>query len=327
MDSVRYTARNFYANNRNAIGNFIYILAFLLLLYLVYVYLLADPGLERYVVKIPMTNLVYGLKGNASSAALPVAGDGAGNNESSKTRFCINYDDTAKDPVRNPRLRILEGGDFTFSWWMYINAWNNAKTNVIKPVICISDPNVSSLQMGKDSAYIMSTFLYPNETKLGIRFQTKPTDSQALTWINNFTDASNNPAIATQSVSNGHNSPVCDISDIDMQRWINITCVVSGRVVDVYYDGKLNRSCVLPGPVMGSSGNSPQYANTSLSGGFNGYLNSLFFAGMALTPDRIYAIYQAGPGGQGGWLSSLGSLMPSTTGINLAYSGYPNTSY
>lgn len=318
MDSIRYTARNFYASNRNAIGNFIYILAFALLLYLVYVYMLADPANERYVVKIPITSLVYGLKGNASSAALPVSGNGADSGVQ-KTKYCINYDDTAKNPAKNPRLRILEGGDFTFSWWMYINAWNNAKTNVIKPIICVSDSNVSNLQMGKESAYIMSTFLYPNETKLGIRLQTRPTDSDALTWINNFTDASTNPASAAQSVTNRQNSPVCDIIDIDMQRWINITIVVSGRVVDVYYDGKLNRSCVLPGPVMGSSGNSPQYANTSLSGGFNGYLNSLFFAGTALTPDRIYAIYQAGPEGQGGWFSSLGSFLPGTTGINLAY--------
>jgi hypothetical protein len=172
--------------------------------------------------------------------------------------------------------------------------------------------------MGNNASYLMSTFLYPNETKLGIRFQTRPTDPQALTWMNNFNNAATNPASAAQSVSNNSHNPVCDISDIDMQRWINITCVVSGRVVDVYYDGKLNRSCVLPGPVMGSSGNTPQYANTSLNGGFNGYLNSLFFAGNALTPDRIYAIYQAGPGGNSGWFSSI---LP-TTGINLAYSGY-----
>jgi hypothetical protein len=315
MDTARNTARQFYANNRNLIGNLAYILIVALVIYLVYVYFLASPALERYVLQIPITNLVYGIPGNASSAVIPMSGGSNG-----KTRFCINYDDTAKDPVKNPRLRIIEGGDYTFSWWMYINAWDNAKTNVIKPVICISDPNVSSLQMGKDASYLMTTFLYPNETKLGIRFQTKPTDTDQLTWMNNFTDAATNPAIAAQSVSKKSHHPVCDISDIDMQRWINITCVVSGRVVDVYYDGKLNRSCVLSAPVMGSSGNSPQYANTSIAGGFNGYLNSMFFAGKALTPDRIYALYQAGPGGQNEWVSSV---LPSI-GINLAYSGTAN---
>ena len=41
-------------------------------------------------------------------------------------------------------------------------------------------------------------------------------------------------------------SHMCDLTDIDLQRWINITVSVNGRIVDVYYDGKLARSCVLP---------------------------------------------------------------------------------
>ena len=308
MDS----ARMFVANNRSSIMNLVYILVAVFVVYLVYIYLLADSGNERYVLQIPITSLNYGLKGNTSSSMFPTMGnDGNGNT----TRYCLNYDDTKRDVTPNPHLRIREGGDFTFSWWMYINAWNNNQMDVIKPVVCISDSNVSNLQLNNDSAYIMTTFLYPNETKLGIRFHTRPTDPRSLTWTNNFNDAASNPAAAQQYFNNHVNLPVCDIQDIDMQRWINFTCVVSGRVLDVYYDGKLNRSCVLPGPVMGSAGSTPQYANTSLAGGFNGYLNSMFFAGSALTPDRIYAIYQAGPQGNGGLFTSLFSRL----GINLLY--------
>jgi len=303
------TARSFYANNRGSVTNFVYIVAFLLILYLVYTYMLADGGNERYVVQVPITTTTFGIKGNASSAVIPVSGG------ATKTRFCINYDDSVNNPVPNPILRITEGGDFTFSWWMYISAWDTARMGVIKPIICISDPNVSNLQLGNDSAYLMTTFLYPNETKLGIRFQTRPTDPRQLTWMNNFTNAATDPSTAQQSLPR-QSFPVCDIQDIDMQRWLNITCVVSSRVVDIYYDGKLNRSCVLPGPVVGSSGNTPQYANTSVAGGFNGYLNSIFFASSVLTPDRIYSIYQAGPGGNSNFLGTIGAKL----GINLTYS-------
>jgi hypothetical protein len=303
--------RAFVANNRMSLMNVVYFIVVAFVIYLVYVYFLADSGNERYVLQIPITRSVYGLKGNSRSSVFPTAG-GSG---PTKSQYCLNYDDSKRDVTPNPTLRIREGGDFTFSWWMYINAWNNTQMNVIKPVICISDANVSNLQLGADSAYIMTTFLYPNETKLGIRFHTRPTDQRSLTWNNNFVDASTNPAGAQQHFGNHNNVPVCDIQDIDMQRWINITVVVSGRVVDIYYDGKLNRSCILPGPVMGSSGSTPQYANTSLSGGFNGYLNSMFFAGSALTPDRIYGIYQSGPQGNAGLFGSLFSKL----GINLAY--------
>lgn len=307
MDS----ARSFVANNRSSIMNLVYILVAVFVVYFIYIYLLADSGNERYVLQIPITSLNYGLKGNTSSSVFPTAGGGGTN----KNQFCLNYDDSIPNPTPNPSLRIREGGDFTFSWWMYINAWNNNQMDVIKPVICISDPNITNHQLGTNSAYIMSTFLYPNETKLGIRFHTRPSDPRSLTWMNNFTDAATNPAAAQQQFGSHSQVPVCDIQEIDMQRWINFTCVVSGRVVDIYYDGKLNRSCVLPGPVMGSSGGTPQYANTSIAGGFNGYLNSMFFSGSALTPDRIYAIYQAGPQGNAGFFGSLFSKL----GINLSY--------
>ena len=102
-----------------------------------------------------------------------------------------------------------------------------------------------------------------------------------------------------------------------MQRWLNFTCVVSGRVVDIYYDGKLNRSCVLPGSVVGSAGATKQMANVSVAGGFNGYLNGVFFAGKALTPDRIYGLYQSGPQGTTSIVRALFSKM----GIKLNYNG------
>jgi len=189
---------------------------------------------------------------------------------------------------------------------------------VIKPIIAVTDPNVSNPVAGQNAAYVMVAFLYPNTNMLGVRFHTRGVAASELTWLTNFASNATSAATAQQTFSNSSVTPVCDINDVDMQRWINFTCVVSGRVLDVYYDGKLNRSCVLPGPVVGSpSGSGNQYVNTSIAGGFNGFLNGVFFSASALTPDRIYGLYQTGPQGT----TSIVRALFNQLGIKLNYNG------
>lgn len=307
-------AKQFYSQNSGMVQNVVYILAVVIVCYLIYSYLTAGSDNERYVVQVDMSNGVYGLQGNGSTAAIAGA--------TSKTSYCINMDDAEAAGTSgsranpNPMLRITEGGDFTFSWWMYVNAWDSNRMGVIKPVVCIRDAQVSDLSLGTDAAYIMVAFLYPSTSRLGVRFHTRPTATNEVTWMQNFTQCAKDPSTAQQTFANAGSTPVCDINDVDMQRWLNFTCVVSGRVVDIYYDGKLNRSCVLPGPVVGSA-QGLQYADVSIAGGFNGWLNGVFFAGHALTPDRIYGLYQSGPQGT----TSIVRALFSKLGINLKYNG------
>lgn len=307
-------ARQFYYQNSALVQNVIYLLALSLVCYLVYSYLTAGFDTERYVIQVKMTNSVYGIPGNASSALIPSNKKG-----SVRAKYCLNYDDSKKkssDFIPNPNMRIVEGADFTISWWMYINTWDAAKMGVIKPVLAISDPNVSNPALKASAAYVMTTFLYPTKNMLGIRFHTRGVGSDDLTWITRFLSNATSAATAQQTLNTEGYTPLCDINDIDMQRWLNFTCVVSGRILDVYYDGKLNRSCVLPGPVVGSApGSGDQYVIPSIAGGFNGFLNSVFFSGLALTPDRIYGLYQEGPQGSTSIIRSLFNKI----GIKLNY--------
>jgi len=111
-------------------------------------------------------------------------------------------------------------------------------------------------------------------------------------------------------------SPMCDIQDIDLQRWINITVTVNGRIVDVYYDGKLNRSCVLP-TIPAAPATGTQSVVIGQKGGYGGKISGIQFMAYPLTPDRIYAIYQAGPASGAGLLGYLGDKL----GIKINYSG------
>ena len=209
-------------------------------------------------------------------------------------------------PAKNPDVRVKPGGEYTISFWMYITSWDY-RAGLAKSVLQILDtkaPNYS----------LLTTVLYPNENRLMVRVHTEaPGPGVDYTMNSNYDSLmSGKQGLANEVIE----SPMCDIQDIDLQRWINITISVNGRIVDVYYDGKLNRSCVLPDiPMAPESG--IQVVNTGKKGGFGGKLSGVQFFAYPLTPDRIYAIYQAGPKGPSGFIGFLAEKL----GIKLTYSG------
>ena len=101
--------------------------------------------------------------------------------------------------------------------------------------------------------------------------------------------------------------PSCDILEIDLQRWVMISVVLSGRTVDVYIDGKLRRSC--------ASSTYYQVDPTGVSismlenGGFDGYVGNTNVGATAMNPDEIYSMYLSGPGGSSynvlSWFASV----------------------
>jgi hypothetical protein len=102
----------------------------------------------------------------------------------------------------------------------------------------------------------------------------------------------------------------CDISTFDMQRWVNVTVVLSGRTIDVYMDGKLARSCVTNSYYkVDPTGVSLKVADR---GGFDGYINGVSAFNYPLSPADVYRIYQAGPTGTAG---TAGSMVASLFGI------------
>jgi hypothetical protein len=261
MNSIRAFA----SNNSVMITNLVYIAIFAVILYIVYYYLTAGDEMQITVLEDVMP---ANQKPNA-----PL------------------------DPLGkvNPLVRINTGGEYTFSFWMYVNGWDY-RSGLPKSVLQITDSDLPN-------HYLLNTILYPNEAKMMIRIHT------ANTVDTDYTNVSNSNAVISGgtgfNTGGSMTSPVCDVKDIDLQRWINILVVVNGRICDVYYDGKLNRSCVLPDlPEAGSPG-SIQTVQIGDKGGFIGQITGIQFFAYALTPDRIYAIYQRGPAGAGSIMQAL----------------------
>ena len=88
-------------------------------------------------------------------------------------------------------------------------------------------------------------------------------------------------------------SPLCDLPEVDLQRWVNITVAVNGKTVDVYLDGKLSRSCVLPSFFKVDAGG--YSANLLAYGGFGGQIATTTMYDSALNPEQVYKNYMAGP--------------------------------
>jgi hypothetical protein len=83
------------------------------------------------------------------------------------------------------------------------------------------------------------------------------------------------------------------LPQLELQRWINITVAVNGRTVDVYFDGKLARSCVLPSFYKVDAGG--YSANLLAYGGFGGEIATTTMYNTALNPEAVYRNYMAGP--------------------------------
>ena len=92
----------------------------------------------------------------------------------------------------------------------------------------------------------------------------------------------------------------CPIANVPIQRWVNLLVSAYGRTLDLYIDGKLVRTCVLPG-VAKIDANAPVYITPM--GGFSGWTARFQYWPDSSDPQKAWNIYKAGYGG-----SLLGSI-------------------
>jgi len=208
--------------------------------------------------------------------------------------------------LNDGKIRVKPGGAYTLSFWMNIKAWGGNQPGAPQSVLNILDDGLTGQSL-------LSVLLYPNDPQMMVRVNMGSAKNLSPDFTNN-TSRLQSYTSTIPLVTQGINMPQCDINEIDLQRWINFTISVNGRIVDIYYDGKLNRSCILPALPISSVGGQ-QTVQIGEAGGFTGTFGVMQYFAYPLTPDRIYSIYLAGPGGPPTFLS----LLESKLGINLTY--------
>jgi hypothetical protein len=206
--------------------------------------------------------------------------------------------------------QIYGGGEYSISTWIYVTNWgiNKGKN---KPFLVLSggSPEASGLMT-------MVMYLGQFTNKLGVRVSVESASSNTgdLTYTRDYA------AIVAGTSPYTDSSPdfkKCDIEQVDLQKWVNITAVLSGRTLDIFIDGKLSRSCLLDG-LFKVDGETP---TLKLGGpnGFGGLIGMTRAANFAYSPDRVYSYYQQGPFSS----FSLSSLNPGEYSIDLKRNGSP----
>ena len=108
----------------------------------------------------------------------------------------------------------------------------------------------------------------------------------------------NNLQVSMMTMSNGPNpepTPFkCGVDNIPIQKWTNIIISVNGKSLDIYINGKLVRTCVMPG-VPKINPKAPLFLTPR--GGFSGSTARLKYWVEPLNPQQAWNVYRAGPGG------------------------------
>jgi hypothetical protein len=208
---------------------------------------------------------------------------------------------------------VTDGGQYSVDLWTYV-------TDTKGFLSAGSSSLANLLEIGnRDSKG--NTLLY-----IGLN----PVNAALIVRQNTITEQINNTLTAPDSSGNyplsdlikNYNSGTkyssrnkCDIvNGIEYQRWILITIVANARVLDVYIDGKLARSCVYSSPYSlsktGATG-AKAYIGLGNNNNLKAFFSNANYYNHALTPEAIWRNYQYGPSGPfnlSKWIKSFFSL-------------------
>ena len=180
--------------------------------------------------------------------------------------------------------RKFDSGNFTYSLWFYIEDWNY-RYGEIKELIARSNtiPNTNTTVEGMTT---LGESMDDISEKQPCPFlMLSPKENNIIIAVTCYTKES------TSDVGVVH---YMEIANIPIQRWCNVFFSVYGRTLDVYIDGKLVRTGILPG-----TAKITPTANIYLTpnGGFKGWTSKLQYWNMASNPQDAWDVYSAGYGG------------------------------
>jgi hypothetical protein len=155
--------------------------------------------------------------------------------------------------------KLSNSSNFTYSVWFYIDDWNykNGEKKIL--------------------------FGRGDSSKDGIA---KPCPMVTFGSIENNLEV----ALAVFSGTNDI-THTCNVYNIPIQSWCNLLISVYGRTLDIYLDGKLVNTCVLPGTAK-VNGDSNVYITPA--GGFSGWTSKFEYFPKATDPQTAWNIYEGG---------------------------------
>jgi hypothetical protein len=227
---------------------------------------------------------------------------------------------------------VLDGGQYSTSMWIYVSdtkGFNKAGGANLAHLLEISNNRFSATEKGNTLVFVG---LNPTNGTLVVRQSSSDTSevidnamaSGAATTATKYPLDSLITQYSTDTKFSSSDDRCDIINGIEFQRWILLTVVGNGRTLDVYVDGKLARSCIYKASfALGSrAGTGQAIVGYNNGGNLKGFFSKGDFYNYALTPDQVWANYQAGPGGTFSFsdffstLFNLNVSFQSTAGLN-----------
>lgn len=214
-------------------------------------------------------------------------------NGSTGTLVSSMLDASVSSVVKATSAPLASGGSgaYGMQWWMFIKDWNYGYGKD-KQVLIRADPTNSQI-LNPNVA------LHPTDNTLRVTVSVFPDDSGA--------SSKTQPAPAGHSASTD-DVFICEVPNLPLQDWFSVSMTVFERNLDIYIDGKLVKSCFLPGVPKPASGDITLAGN----GGFSGSLCGFTHYSRMLTPSDASTFYSAGT-------SCKSSTGPSTASTATGY--------
>ena len=202
--------------------------------------------------------------------------------------------------------------NFAYSIWFYINDWNYR----------YGEPKVIFGRMGSTGG---KTDVTGNIDFSGNSTTTNTDSIPGISGLNPCPTVvlgaiENNITVALSCYPGTNNTDVqpstsgsnfvvhnCNVSNVPIQKWVNMVLSVYGRTLDLYIDGKLVRTCMLPGTA-NINNNADVYVTPQ--GGFDGWTSKFQYYPNSLNPQEVWNIYSQGYGGQS-WFNNTYSVQVS----------------
>jgi hypothetical protein len=197
-------------------------------------------------------------------STINIAGD-----TSSGDKAPLLLDGKTKTTISSGELPSGSGAEYGLQYWMFISDWDynfGKEKQIIK--------RVASSGSAAVSPYIT---LHPTDNSLQVRVAIFPSDSAA--------GAANPDATASTG-----DSFTCTVENVPLQSWFSVSVTVFQRNLDIYINGRLVKSCVLPGVPRPVSGD----LIVSDGGGFSGNVCNIRVYPNMLGTDETKAFFAAG---------------------------------
>lgn len=165
-------------------------------------------------------------------------------------------------------------GNFAYSVWFYVNDWNYR----------YGEAKVLFGRMKPSSSPITGLGVAGSEPCPLVQFNSNANDLEIYLQCYSTT-GTETPTPAPFK---------CAVSNVPIQRWVNLSISVYGRTLDVYLNGKLVKTCVMSG--IAKIDNTTDLSLTP-GGGFEGWTSKFAFYPMPMNPQDAYDIYAKGPTG------------------------------